>query len=82
MGKIILEFNSEEEANDARTALDGAKWKAAMWELDQKLRSTTKYGTSLSNSSQEAASEEVAIADAIRESIRDILNSYNLTLMD
>ena len=82
VNKVIIEFASEEAESDARLALDGAKWKMAMWELDQKLRSTTKYGTSLSNSSQEAASEEVAIADAIRESIRDILNSYNLTLMD
>jgi hypothetical protein len=44
MGKIILEFDSQEEANDARTALDGHKWQHAMWELDQKLRQTTKYG--------------------------------------
>ena len=82
VNKVIIEFASEEAESDARTALDGAKWKMAMWELDQKLRSTTKYGTSLSNSSQKATSEEVDVADAIRESIRDILNSYNLTLAD
>jgi len=44
MGKIILEFNSEEEGNDARLALDGYKWKIAMWDLDQELRKIVKYG--------------------------------------
>jgi hypothetical protein len=82
MGKITLEFNSEEEANDARIALDGQKWKMAMWDLDQKLRSTTKYGISLLNPSLEASSEEVDIADKIRENIQDILNIYNLNLLD
>ena len=38
MGKIILEFDSIEEKDDARMALDGVKWKVAMWELDQLLR--------------------------------------------
>jgi hypothetical protein len=82
MGKIILEFDSEEETNDARTALDGVKWKMAMWELDQKLRSTTKYGVSLSNPNQVATNEEIDFADKIRESIQEILNSNNLTLID
>jgi hypothetical protein len=31
MGKIILEFDSIEEKDDARMALDGVKWKVAMW---------------------------------------------------
>ena len=46
MNKIILEFDGTEEANEARNALDGWKWKAVVWELDQKLRATTKYGAS------------------------------------
>ena len=77
MAKIILEFNSEEEANDARVALDGYKWKLAMWDLDQKLRSATKYGV-IDN--REATSEEQDMADKVREFIRDILNDYNLNL--
>ena len=79
MGKIILEFNSEEEANDARVALDGYKWKLAMWDLDQKLRSATKYGV-IDN--REATSEEQDMADKVREFIRDILNDYNLNLKE
>jgi CHASE3 domain sensor protein len=77
MGKIILEFDSEEEKNDARTALDGYKWKIAMWDLDQKLRSATKYAV-IDN--REATPEEQDMADKVREFIRDILNDYNLNL--
>ena len=30
--KITLEFDSIEEQDDARVALDGYKWKMAMWD--------------------------------------------------
>ena len=77
MGKIILEFDSIEEQYDARVALDGSKWKLAMWDLDQKLRSATKYGV-IDN--REATPEEQDMADKVRDFIRDILNDYNLNL--
>jgi hypothetical protein len=82
MGKIILEFDSIEEQSDVRVALDGYKWKNAMWELDQLLRSTTKYGASMSDISKEATFEEMDMADKIREAIREILNEHNLNLED
>lgn len=73
MSKIILEFNGDEEAEDARTALDGYKWKLAMWDLDQHLRAEVKYNEKLP--------EDVADAyDSVREKIREILESYNLNL--
>ena len=75
--KITLEFDSIEEQDDARVALDGYKWKMAMWELDQLLRSATKYG---SFERREATSEEMDMADKIRDAIRDILNEHNLNL--
>lgn len=77
MGKIILEFDSFEEQDDARVALDGYKWKIAMWDLDQELRSITKYGT-IDN--REATEAERDMADKIRETIRETLNNYNLNL--
>ena len=80
MGKIILEFNSEEESNDARTALDGHKWKAAMWELDQKLRSTTKYAQSIIHNESEAPEFEQDIAEKYREMLRDIIREHGLSL--
>jgi hypothetical protein len=75
--KITLEFDSEEEGNDARVALDGYKWKIAMWDLDQELRGIAKYGA-IDN--REATEAERDMADKIRESIRETLNNYNLNL--
>jgi len=77
---MILEYDCEEESDDARTALDGYKWKMAMWDLDQSLRSTTKHGVSMSDKSKEATPEEMDMADKIRDAIRDILNEHNLNL--
>jgi len=77
MGKIILEFDSTEEAEDARTSLDGYKWKLAMWDLDQKLRDITKYGVSIFNK-ETTSEQEYEIAEKLRETIREILNEYNI----
>jgi hypothetical protein len=80
MSKIILEFNGVEEADDARTALDGYKWKLAMWDLDQLLRSTTKYDVSLLKPTEQASETEYEVAEKLREKIRGILGEYNLDL--
>ena len=74
--KVIIEYEFEEQ-DDARTALDGYKWKMAMFELDQLLRSATKYG---SFERREATSEEQDMAEKLRDAIREILNEYNLNL--
>ena len=79
MGKIILEFDSIEEQDDARVALDGYKWKMVMWELDQLLRNTTKHAVFEKRQATEAEQE---IADKIRDAIREILNEHNLNLED
>jgi hypothetical protein len=80
--KVTLEFDGIEEQDDVRTALDGYKWKLAMWDLDQGLRSTTKYGTSIINHGQEATTEELEVAEKLREMIRRVLEDYNLNLND
>jgi hypothetical protein len=82
MGEIILKFDSVEEGTDARTALDGYKWKLAMWDLDQKLRSITKYGASVLTHDNQASSIEQDVAEKLREEIREILNGYNINLED
>ena len=79
MGKIILEFDSIEEQNDARTALDGWKWKMLVWDLDQKLRSTHKYGQSF-DSNTEASSEEMDVCYRLRDYIRESLSESGLNL--
>lgn len=78
--KITIEFDGTEEAEDARTALDGYKWKLAMWDLDQLLRSTTKYDASLLKHNEQASETEYEIAEKLREEIRNILEGYNLNL--
>ena len=82
MGKVILEFDSIEEQDDIKSALDGYKWKLAMWDLDQKLRSTTKHGVSILDSSQEAKTIEYDIAEKYRELIREVLGDYSLNIDD
>jgi hypothetical protein len=41
--KAILEFNLEEDRSEFEEAVNGWKWSLAMWELDQYLRTNTKY---------------------------------------
>ena len=74
MSKIILEFDGIEEAADARTALDGSKWKHAMWELDQWLRSQIKYAPDDMSDDTYKAFEEC------REKLLEIVNDINLSL--
>ena len=78
--KITIEFDGVEEQDDARTALDGWKWKTAMWDLDQLLRSTTKYDVSLLKDNEQASEAEYEVAEKLREEIRGILENYNLNL--
>jgi len=79
MGKIILEFDSFEEKADAIEALNGWKYKALLWELDQKLRSVHKYGGSL-DSNGEATEEERDICYRVRDVIRQMLRESNLDI--
>jgi hypothetical protein len=72
MGKIILEFDSVEEADEAKTAVQAGDWKQAMWAVDQKLRSIVKYGG--------YSDEQKEFAEKLREEIREILNSDGLKL--
>jgi len=78
--KVTIEFDGTEEQEEVRTALDGYKWKLAMWDLDQLLRSTTKYDASLLNHNQQASEAEYEVAEKLREEIRRILENYNLNL--
>ena len=80
MGKIILEFDSVEESQDARVALDAMKWKMAIWDLDQELRSTVQYEKSLLSHDGKATDAEIEIADKLREKIREILDGYQLNI--
>ena len=80
MAKITLEFDGVDAVHEARTALDGANWKNSMWDLDQKLRNTTKHGMSVLALNKEASDIEVEVAEKYREVIREILESYSLNM--
>lgn len=81
MGKVTLEFDSVEEQEDIKSALDGYKWKLAMWDLDQELRKTTKHGQSIiKNDGTEASDIEYEVAEKYRELLRETLHGYGLIL--
>lgn len=71
MGKITLTFDSNEEAEEARTALDAVSWKTLAWDLDQYLGGKIKYCPD---------NEDPAAYETVREKLKDILEKYNLNL--
>jgi hypothetical protein len=78
--KVTIEFDGNEEQEEIQVALDGYKWKNAMWELDQELRKTTKHQVSIISFNDNASEQEMEIAEAVRRTIRKILDDYNLNL--
>lgn len=82
MAKVILEFDPIEDKTEMESAINGSKWKAAMWDLDQELRKTTKHGHSVVNENEEATDIEYTIAEKYREMLRDILSEMGLSLND
>ena len=75
--KVTIEYDGNEENEELRTALDGYKWKGAVWDLDQELRKITKY---VHIDQREATSEETALAEILRLELRRVLDEWNLNL--
>ena len=71
--EVIIKFSDEDAAENAKIALDGWKWKHAMWELDQHLRNELKYNEKLPSTVDEAY-------ESLRDKIREILSDNNLTM--
>lgn len=69
--KAIMEFNLPEEREEMYDALDGGKWKQAMWDLDQHYRGIMKHGD------DETAAEN---AEKVRDKIREICDDWGLNL--
>ena len=70
--KITLEFK-DEDAEEALTALDGYKWKLALWDLDQYIRAEIKYNTDLTDQAYECL-------EKCRYKRGVLLEEYNLKL--
>ena len=75
MGKVTIEYDTVEEADDIQCALNGYKWKLAMWDLDQMLRGYIKYDGNLSEDKHDAFVK-------VRELIRETLTDYGLNIND
>jgi hypothetical protein len=78
--KVTIEFDGIEEQEELQSAIDGGKWKALVWEIDQELRKVVKYNSSLIDASNPASLEEVEFADKFREFIREMANGYALII--
>ena len=73
MAKVTIEFDSFEDREEMESALNGAKWKMLVWDLDQHLRSELKYNDAITGDVYEAL-------DKIRKHLHELKNESGLTL--
>jgi len=71
--EVTIKFSDEDTAEDAKTALDGWKWKHCVWQIDQELRNTLKYDENLPTDVYKAF-------ESLRDKIREIVSDNNLTM--
>ena len=69
MARGIIEFNLNEESNDFKLALNAREIMSVLWELDQELRSRTKYASD--TTSEEVIEALISITDFLRESMSE-----------
>lgn len=74
MAKVILEFDTNEEAEDIRCALDGWKWKTLVFEIDQMLRNKLKYP------SETISNELYTELEKLRNEIQELVSDSNLSI--
>jgi hypothetical protein len=70
MTSATLTFDDE---NDLLVAINGYKFKLALWQLDQFLRSEMKYNDKLT-------SEQYDYAEMLRDKLHEFINDFNVTL--
>jgi hypothetical protein len=72
--KATIEFHDEQELRDA---IDGWKWKSAMWKLDQEMRSIIKHGNF---GSKEATDEQIQMTEYWRQMLRELVSDNGLDI--
>ena len=72
--KATLEFDLPDNQHDFDCAIDGAKWMSAMWDLNDWLRSQTKYPLDTMSDDTHQAFEDA------RAKLYEILNDEGLKL--
>lgn len=70
--KAILKFDLPEDEYQFSAASRATKWVAAMWEMDQWLRSQIKYTESYTD-------DQYELLEDVREKLRDIMNDNNVS---
>jgi len=70
MTSATLTFDDE---NDLLVAINGYKFKLALWQVDQFFRSELKYNDKLT-------SEQYDYAEMLRDKLHEFINDFNLTL--
>ena len=70
--KAIIEFNSPEDNNEHRIAVDSMSWALTAWDIDRKLRDWLKYG-------HEFKTADEAI-EKTREFLHETLYERNISL--
>jgi len=76
MAKGIIKFDLNEEANDFKLAVNAKEIMSVLWEVDQELKSRTKYASD--TTSQETIDALISIRDFLRESMSD--NNINFDM--
>jgi hypothetical protein len=76
MAKVIIKFDLNEESNDFKLAVNAKEIMSVLWEVDQELRSRTKYASD--TTSQETVDALISIRDFLRESMSDNNINFNM----
>ena len=74
MAKVIIEFDSLEEAEDLKSALDGYKWKLVAWEMQQYLRNKLKYAD------EDMSDETYEVLEKVQQEFNTIISENQLYL--
>lgn len=71
MSKVILEFDSFEDADEIKDCMNGSKWRMLVTELDNYYRNIYKHSDN---------DNEVEMAEKVRDKLRELLDYYELFL--
>ena len=71
MSKVILEFDSLEDADEIKDCMNGSKWRMLVTELDNYYRNIYKHSDN---------DNEVETAEKVRDKLRELLDYYELFL--
>jgi len=71
MSKVILEFDSFENADEIKDCINGFKWRMLVNELDNYYRNMYKYSEN---------EDEIEMAEKVRNKIHELLNDNELFL--